>query len=55
VGTAGSKGQKGANALGTTIDQLPTGGFEFDPNNSLLYFTSGSFTGVVLMFRSGSN
>jgi len=41
--------------LGTTIDQLPIGGFEFDTDNSLLYFKSGSFTGVVLMFRSGSN
>ena len=53
-GAGGIKGQKGESALGTTIANLPSGGFEFSTSDNLLTFTSGSFKGVVLMYTSGS-
>ena len=49
-------GAKGESALGTVISQLtaPGDGFIFSETDGLLTFKSGSFTGIVLMYTSGS-
>ena len=55
-GQKGVTGAKGEPALGTVINQLtaPGDGFSFSLNDGLLTFKSGSFTGIVLMYTSGS-